>query len=96
MEDKNSYLQKLAQQLQDWDKEMDDLRLKADQAKTGAKSEFKKQLDELRAKKEVAQNKFDELQRSGDEAWEEVKEGLEKSWNELKVSFRSAFSKFKQ
>lgn len=96
MEDKKSYLQRLAQQLQEWDKEMDELKLKADHAKSGAKVEFQKQLDELRVKKDAAQNKFNELQKAGDDAWEEVKEGLEKSWTELKTSFRSAVSKFKQ
>ncbi|MGH7496469.1 MAG: coiled coil domain-containing protein [bacterium] len=96
MEDKKSYLQSLAQQLQDWDKEMDELKLKAGSAKSGAKAEFQKQLDELRVKRDTAQAKFLELQKVGDEAWEEMKEGLEKSWTELKTSFRSAVSKFKQ
>lgn len=96
MEDRKSYLQKLAQQLQEWDQEMNELKLKADSAKAGAKAEFQKQLEELRLKKEAAQGKFEQLQKAGDEAWDELKEGLEKSWTELKGSFRSAVSKFKQ
>ncbi len=96
MEDKKSYLQKLAQQLQEWDTEMDDLKLKADRAKAGAKAEFQKQLEELRVKKEAAQSKFKELQGASDEAWDDLRTGMEKSWTELKSSFRSAVSKFKQ
>jgi 5-enolpyruvylshikimate-3-phosphate synthase len=53
-------------------------------------------LEELRVKKEATQSKFKELQGAGDEAWDEMKEGMEKSWTELKSSFRSAVSKFKQ
>ena len=95
MEDKKSYLQKLAQQLQDWDKEMEALKLKADQAKAGAKADLHKQFEDLRLKKETAQHKFNELQKASDEAWDEVKDGLEKSWADLKGSFRSAVAKFK-
>ena len=96
MEDKKSYLQKLAQQLQDWDGEMEALKLKADEAKSGARAEFQKQLEELRAKRDTAQKKFQELQEAGDEAWDEIKAGLEKSWGEMRTSFRSAVNKFKQ
>ncbi|NUM65606.1 coiled coil domain-containing protein, partial [candidate division KSB1 bacterium] len=70
METKASYLQKLAAQLQEWDTELDQLRLKADQAKAGAKIEIEEQITELRAKKDAAMLKFNQLQEASDEAWE--------------------------
>ncbi len=95
MEQKQSYLNKLASQLQEWDKEIDVLKVKADNAKAGAKVELQTQLNELRAKRDSAQVKFKELQQAGDEAWDDIKDGVEKSWTELKGAFKSAMSKFK-
>lgn len=94
MEEKKSYLQKLAAQLQDWDSELDQLKLKAEQAKSGAKAEIEEQITELRAKKDAAMVKFNQLQEASDEAWDDIKAGAEKSWAELKGAFKNAFSKF--
>jgi hypothetical protein len=94
MEDKKSYLEKLAAQLQQWDKDIDALKIKADKAKAEAKIEILKQIDELRAQKQTAQSRLTELQAAGDEAWDELKAGAEKSWTELKGAFKTALSKF--
>ena len=94
MQDKKSYLEMLADQLREWDTQIDELKVKAHLAKADAKDELAKQLEELKAKKETAQSKVKELQDAGDEAWDDIKAGVEKSWTEMKGAFRSAFSKF--
>jgi hypothetical protein len=48
MEDKKSYLQKLANQLQQWDAEINELKMKADKVKTESRSELLNQIDEIR------------------------------------------------
>lgn len=94
MEDKKSYLQMLADQLREWDTEIDELKVKAHLAKADAKDELAKQLEELRTKREAAQGKLQQLQEAGDEAWDDIKVGVEKSWTEMKGAFRSAMAKF--
>jgi archaellum component FlaC len=94
MQDKKSYLQMLAEQLQELDTELDELKLKAHLAKADAQDELQKQIEELRSKKEMAQGKLKQLQDAGDEAWDDIKAGVEKSWTELRGAFRSAISKF--
>jgi chromosome segregation ATPase len=94
MQDKKSYLEMLADQLREWDTEIDELKVKAHLAKADAKDELAKQLEELRAKREMAQGKLQQLQNAGDEAWDDIKAGVEKSWTEMKGAFRSALSKF--
>jgi len=94
MQDKKSYLEMLADQLREWDTEIDELKVKAHLAKADAKDEFAKQLEELRAKREAAQGKLQQLQEAGDEAWDDIKAGVEKSWTEMKGAFRSAIAKF--
>lgn len=94
MQDKKSYLEMLADQLREWDVEIDELKVKAHLAKADAKDELAKQIEELRIKKEAAQSKLQQLQEAGDEAWDDIKAGVEKSWTEMKGAFRSALSKF--
>lgn len=95
MEDKQSYLDKLALQLQKWDDELDALKLKAESAKAEARVELQEQITELREKKAAAQSKLKSLQEAGDEAWDEIKAGAEKSWTEIRGAFDRAFAKFK-
>jgi chromosome segregation ATPase len=94
MQDKKSYLQMLAEQLQELDTELDELKLQAHLAKAEAQDELQKQIEELRSKKEMAQGKLKQLQEAGDEAWDDLKTGVEKSWTELRGAFRSAIAKF--
>ncbi len=92
MEDKKSYLQNLADQLHQWDVEIDELSARAGKAE--AKTEHLNQIDDLRAKKEAAQSQMKQLQEAGDGAWNDMKAGVEKSWTELTGAFASAFAKF--
>ena len=94
MEDKKSYLQNLADQLHQWDVEIDELNARAGKAKVEAKTEHLNQIDDLRAKKEAAQSQTKQLQEAGDDAWEDMKTGVEKSWTELTGAFVNAFAKF--
>ncbi len=94
MQDKKSYLQMLAGQLQEWETELDGLKVKVHLAKADAQDELQKQIEELRSKKEMAQGKLKQLQEAGDEAWDDIKAGVEKSWTELRGAFSSAISKF--
>lgn len=95
MEDKKSYLQKLSDQLRQWDTDIEALKAKAGKATAESRTELLHQVDELRAKKKTAQGKLKQLQAAGDGAWDEAKVGVEKSWAELKGAFSKASAKLK-
>ena len=95
MEDKKSYLQKMADQLKQWDHEIDELKAKTVTAKTGSKTEILRQIDELRLKKKTAQEKLKQLREAGDGAWDMMKSGLERSLSEFKGAFSNSAAKFK-
>jgi chromosome segregation ATPase len=95
MEDKKSYLQKMADQLKQWDTQIDELKAKAIKAKAGSRTELFSQIDELRVKKETAQDKLKQLRKAGDGSWDGMKAGLERSWKEFKGAFSNASAKFK-
>ncbi|MBD3225100.1 MAG: coiled coil domain-containing protein [Caldithrix sp.] len=94
MDSKKSYLERTAQQLKEWDKDIESLRKKVAEATTSAKGEYQKQLDDIKTKRANLEEKFKALRNSSDEAWQDMKNGLEKSWSELKQAFDTARSKF--
>jgi hypothetical protein len=95
MENKKSYLQKVADQLKQWDHEIEELKAKTVKAKSGSKKEILNQIDELRLKKKTAQEKLKQLREAGDEAWVMMKSGLERSLSEFKGAFSKSVAKFK-
>ena len=95
MENKKTYLQQMAEQLKQWDAEIEELKVKGAQTKVESRAEFLSQIDVLRAKKKSVQDKLKQLQEAGDGAWDEMKNGLERSWTEFKGAFTKASAKFK-
>jgi uncharacterized coiled-coil DUF342 family protein len=93
--EKKSFLKQMSEQLLDWDSQVDELKKKAEQAKGNVREEYQKQIKELSSQKEALKKKFQELNKSGDEAWEIMKNGVEKAASDLKGTFKNAFSKFK-
>ena len=93
--DKKSYLNKLSSQIKQWETEIDKLKAKANKTKTDVNIEYNNKIDEIRHKKEDLEKKIKLLQKSGDEAWDEIKDGLGKSWKDFKTSFDNVISKFK-
>ncbi len=95
MESKDVYKAKIDAQLKEWSIRIADLKAKAELAEANVKVEYLKQVEALRAKKEEAEVKLDELKKAGDDAWEALKAGVEQAALELKDSINSAIAKFK-
>jgi uncharacterized coiled-coil DUF342 family protein len=77
MSAKAAYQEKFDAQLREWSAKIDELKAKADMAKAEAKIEYYEQIEELRSKQAVVQTKLQELSKSGELAWEELKPELE-------------------
>jgi uncharacterized coiled-coil DUF342 family protein len=95
-EKRDAYVQKLKAQLDEWNADINKLEAKSDQAEAGAKIEYHKQIADLRARLKEVGNKIGELQQTGEEPWEDLKQGLENSWEILKESFTKAKSEFER
>ena len=91
---KDSYIQKLKAQLDEWDAEIDRLKAKADQAEADLQLRYYKEVEGLRKRQIEARDRLDELRRSGEGAWEEFRDGVEKAWDELERGVKSALSRF--
>ena len=92
---KQAFQQKLEAQLKDWDAKLDELKVKALEAKAELRADYEKQIDTLSGKRTVAQAKLQELRLRTEDAWEDLKGGTERAWDEMRKALDQVASRFK-
>ncbi|VEP12290.1 conserved hypothetical protein [Hyella patelloides LEGE 07179] len=92
---KQAYQEKVKAQLDKLNTQIDEFKVKSEQAKANAKIEYQDKMAELYTKRDAAQVKLQELQQSSGEAWTEIQKGFEKAWTELSSAWDIAVDKFK-
>lgn len=95
MNKKKAYEEKLQAQLDEWNATIDTLKAKAEKEKAEAKISYLETIEELQHKRMTARKKLQELQLAGDDALEELKDGIQQAWSELGEAVKAAISKFK-
>jgi hypothetical protein len=95
MEIQDAYKQKMAAQLKVWSRQISLLEAKMENVEASMKVKRTEQLQELRAKQQVASEKISELGKASGEAWDQVKITADKVWDDLKTGLADAQSKFK-
>jgi predicted nucleic acid-binding Zn-ribbon protein len=96
MEEKKSYLQKMAEGLEQLDAKVSELKAKAAKAGEDAKVEIDKRVSELTAKQQEAREKLQELKEAGAEKWESLKGRAEKAKDNLEEAVTKILGKFKK
>lgn len=95
MEKRDAYVQKLHTKIDEWNREIDRLSSKANEVEADARSEYRKQVDALKQKRRDIEEKIKHLNRSGEEAWEDIKSGLDMAWDAMNQAIQSATSRFR-
>ena len=95
MEEKTSYQKTIEEKLKHFSDSLVELTGKAERLQAGAKAECQKQIETLRSRQGTLREKLRQLEASGDEAWEDLKEGIEHAWKDLTHALDSALSRFK-
>ncbi|CAG0970121.1 hypothetical protein [Geobacter sp.] len=95
MSTRDEYVKKLQVKLEEWNADIDKLSAKAGEVRADLKHDYAEQLEAVKAKQAVARQKFEELQKSGGNAWEDLKAGIELAWNAVGEAIDSAKSRFK-
>jgi hypothetical protein len=90
---KESYLQRRIQQLQQWERVIDKLISRADLAKDKRETELRHHIVKIQVKKARTEVILRHLQEEGNGKWDEIKASLEKSWVELREAFLKASAK---
>ena len=86
-EQKESYQQKIQDQLDEWRSDIDRLKEKAKNATAEKKLKYQETIDKMELKMDEGKSKLKDLKESGSEAWDAVKDGADSIWDTMKATF---------
>ena len=95
MSSRDEYVRKMQAKLEEWNADIDRLTAKADEVSADLRSEYSEQIAALQAKQAAAREKIEEMQKSGESAWQDLKAGADLAWTAIAESIDSAKSRFK-
>ena len=95
MSAKSVYEQQLQNQLNEWNRQISDLKKKADHASDfDAKAEFNGQIEQIHALQQTADKNLKELQGAPEIAWDYLKKDIEIVWSKLGIAIKNLVSVF--
>ena len=87
---KESYMQRKAQQLIQWDRVIDKLQARADKAKDKSKSDLHRHIIKIKVIKARTAVILNRLRNADNGNWDNIRMDLEKSWGLLRRAFSNA------
>ena len=94
-EKKETYQQKIQEQLDEWRADIDRLREKAKNASAETKLKYQENIDKLELKMDEGKSKLKDLKESSAEAWDAVKDGAYSIWDTMKATFAEVKERLK-
>jgi TolA-binding protein len=95
-EEETSYIKQIEKKLDDLDKEINELKGKGIELKDDTKTEFNRELGELRKKQKDAKEQLTELRRTAKTQWKKAKSAMDGAARDLKSAFDNLVSRFKE
>jgi uncharacterized coiled-coil DUF342 family protein len=95
MSTREEYIRKMQAKLEEWNADIDVLASKASDVSADVRNEYNEQIASLKSKQAVARQKIEEMQKSGESAWKDLKTGIELAWSAIGEAVDSAKSRFK-
>ncbi len=94
MMNRDEYVQKLKSQIDEWNAEAAKWEAKAQAAQDEMKSEYERQLQSFRSRRDEALYQMKLLQNASADAWTEMMKGADEAWKRMQDAFSSARSHF--
>jgi len=96
MEEKKTYLRKMAERLEQLDAKVAELKAKTTKGGGEAKGEIDKKAADLTVKQQEARKKLQELKEASAEKWDSLKSRAEKAQHNLEEAVAKIVAKFKK
>ena len=93
--EREEYIDSLAAKLKEWNAEIEKLEAKARKAGAESSKEISKEIQNLRARKNKAEYKLDDLKETGKASWKELQAETEDAVEDIKSSLENAVNRFK-
>jgi predicted transcriptional regulator len=91
----SKYVNKLTDQLREWDSKIKELQSKAHTMKDDRKEKYQSLLNNLEKERDLFKVKLNELKSSGGASITELKKGSERIWDDMKKTYENIALKFR-
>ena len=95
MSSRDEYVRKMQAKLEELNADIDKLAARANAVSADLRSEYNEEMAALKAKQAAARQKIEEVKKSGESAWQDLKAGVDMAWTAIGESIDSAKSRFK-
>ena len=85
MSKRDKFVARMKLQLDEVKEDLHKLESAIGNAQAGVRDKYRKSIEELREKRLVVETKLDEIEHSGEEAWEDLKDETERAWTAFKA-----------
>ncbi|WP_305906474.1 hypothetical protein Q9L42_001045 [Methylomarinum sp. Ch1-1] len=94
MNNRDEYVNKMKAKLDQWNADIEKLEAQAKEAGADMRIEHEQEIKALKAQRDEAAKKLEELQSAGEDAWQDIKSGAESAWDSLDSALNSATKRF--
>lgn len=95
METRELYKQKAEAQIKEWSAKLDGLKAQAEKLTAQARINLQPHIDAAHAKFVAAQKSLDKAEAATDEKWDEITKDIEGAWNDFKGALEGTFDALK-
>ena len=92
---KDEYFATMESELKKWDAEVDKLNAKGEQMSADVRVSYDTQLKALRADRDFAKSKLQELRTANESAWQQMQSGVDAAWTSMRNALDKAASQYK-
>lgn len=96
MTKKDEYFAMMEAQIRKWDAEVDRLRARSHEMSADARVKYDEQIRAMRAARDAAHGKLQELRAASETAWQHMQTGVDTAWASMKNALDKASSQFKK
>ena len=92
---KDEYYATMDSEIKKWDAEVDTLNAKGKQLNADMQAGFDTQVKAMRADRELAYSKLEELRTANESAWQQMQSGMDAAWTSMKHALEKATAQYK-
>ena len=92
---KDEYLAMMESQMKQWDAAVDQLTAKSGMISKEARAAYETQVKALRADRDLAYEKMQELRTANESAWQHMQAGMESAWTSMQTALDKAIKQYK-
>ena len=96
MSKKDEYFDMMYARMEKWEAEVDKLRDRGHEMSAEARVKYDEQLKALRASRDTAHKKLQEMSAASESAWQHMQTGVDKAWASMRNALERASSQFKK